>query len=197
MAGRVLVVGFGSGLVADDGIGPAVIRRLEALGPVPGVRVEHGGQDSLRLIGLWRGEPEVWLVDAIVRGAPPGTVHCLGHEELLAIPQQHGTAHQLSLPETLVAEGVHAVAVRADKGAAAAMPEFEAIAYGSYPLYHYLYAASLANGSVRGAMFVTHLTSDRGQRQIERAGFLPARQTARAIVITDHPLGETGSKEDQ
>ncbi|HET7294428.1 MAG TPA: hydrogenase maturation protease [Vicinamibacteria bacterium] len=101
MAGRVLVVGFGSGLVADDGIGPAVIRRLEALGPVPGVRVEHGGQDSLRLIGLWRGEPEVWLVDAIVRGAPPGTVHCLGHEELLAIPQQHGTAHQLSLPESL------------------------------------------------------------------------------------------------
>jgi len=119
-------------------------------------------------------------------------------DAVLADPRGIGITSTLSLPDTVVAEGVHAVAIRADKGGAAAMPEYEAIAYGSYPLYHYLYAASLANGSVRGAMFVTHLTSDRGQRQIERAGFLPARQTARAIVITDHPLGEkSGSKEDQ
>jgi len=77
------------------------------------------------------------------------------------------------------------------------MPGNRRIGYGAYPLYHYLYAACLANGSVRGAMFVTHLTSDRGQRQIERAGFVPVRQTARAIVITTHPPGGNRSKEDE
>ena len=40
-------------------------------------------------------------------------------------------------------------------------------------------------------MFVTYLTSDRGQRQIERAGILPARQTLREIVLTRGPIGKT------
>lgn len=132
---------------------------------------------------------------------PPGVTFLKDETQVvnavLADPRGIGITSTLSLPDTVVASGVHAVAIRADKGGAAAMPEYERIGYGDYPLYHYLYAACLANGSVRGAMFVTHLTSDRGQRQIERAGFLPARQTARAIVITRHPLGETGSKEDQ
>ena len=78
----------------------------------------------------------------------------------------------------------------------AVRPGYEKIGYGEYPLFHYLYAACLANGSVRGAMFVTYLTSDRGQRQVERAGFLPARQTSRRIVITRHPLGSS-NEEDQ
>jgi ABC-type phosphate transport system substrate-binding protein len=132
----------------------------------------------------------------------PDTVTFLKDEKevvdaVIADPRGIGIASTLSLPDTVVTTGVHAVAIRADKGGAAAMPEYERIGYGDYPLFHYLYAACLANGSVRGAMFVTHLTSDRGQRQIERAGFLPARQTARAIVITRHPPGDNRSKEDE
>jgi ABC-type phosphate transport system substrate-binding protein len=118
-------------------------------------------------------------------------------DAVIADPRGIGVTSTLSLPDTALTQNVHAVAIRPDKGGAATMPEYERIGYGDYPLFHYLYAVCLANGSVRGAMFVTHLTSDRGQRQIERAGFLPARQTARAIVITRHPLGESGSKEDQ
>jgi len=98
---RLLLVGFGNSLAADDGVGPAVVERLRE-GELPsGLRAEEGGQDALCLAGLWRGEPEVWLVDALIRGAPPGTVHRLEHEELLAIPQRHATAHALSLPECL------------------------------------------------------------------------------------------------
>jgi hydrogenase maturation protease len=84
--------------VGDDGCGLAVVRRLRDLG---GPRAEEGHSDSLRLPSLWAGEDEIWLVDALVRSAPPGTVHRLSHEELLAIPQRHGTAHRLSLPESL------------------------------------------------------------------------------------------------
>jgi hydrogenase maturation protease len=66
-----------------------------------GLRAEDGGQDALRLAGLWRGEPRIWLVDAFARGAPPGTIHRLEHEDVLALPQRHATAHRLSLPECL------------------------------------------------------------------------------------------------
>ncbi len=87
--------------MADDGAGPEVVRRLNA-GRLPaGVRVEDGGSDSLRLPGLWRGEREVWLVDAVTGGGEPGSIIRLGHEEVLAVPQRHATAHALSLPEGL------------------------------------------------------------------------------------------------
>lgn len=108
-ASRVLVVGFGNDLVGDDGAGLAVVRRLggpndpsERRPRAPTrLRVVEGHSDSLRLPSLWRGEPEVWLVDALIRGEAPGTIHRLSHAELLAAPQRHGTAHQLSLPESL------------------------------------------------------------------------------------------------
>jgi len=65
------------------------------------VRAAFGHTDALRLPALWEGEPFVWLVDAVMRRSRPGTVHRLSHEELLSVPQRHGTAHQLSLPESL------------------------------------------------------------------------------------------------
>jgi hydrogenase maturation protease len=101
MTSPILLVGFGNTLMADDGAGPAVVARLRALGPPALMRVEEGDGDSLRLVSLWRGEPSVWLVDAVIRGAAPGTIHRVGHNELLAVPQRHATVHHLSLPESL------------------------------------------------------------------------------------------------
>jgi hydrogenase maturation protease len=97
----VLIVGFGNRLMADDGAGPAVIDRLRVRGLPRGARAEQGEGDALRLAGLWRGEEEIWLVDALLGGGEPGSLRRLGHEELLALPQPHATAHQLSLPESL------------------------------------------------------------------------------------------------
>lgn len=97
----LLVVGFGNALAADDGVGPRVVERLRAEGLPAGMRAEDGGQDALRIADLWGGEEEVWLVDAVVRGAPAGTVHRVEHGELLALPQRHDGAHRLSLPECL------------------------------------------------------------------------------------------------
>lgn len=88
--------------MGDDGVGYAVADLLEpALPPETGVRVVRGDTDALRLVSWWRGEAEVWLVDAVRSGAPPGTVHRLTHQELLAVPQGHRDAHRLSLPECL------------------------------------------------------------------------------------------------
>jgi ABC-type phosphate transport system substrate-binding protein len=192
-----------------------------------GIAVLVGGEstvDSLRADDLRRAlrgapgrgfdriyapDPNLGLWDAFrsslgfSRNAPvPDTVTFLEDQAavvnaVIADPNGIGIASTLSLPDTVFSGDVYEVAIRPDNGAAAVMPEYEKIGYGEYPLYHYLYAACLANGSVRGAMFVTHLTSDRGQRQVERAGFLPARHTARTIVITTHPPGGNRSKEDE
>jgi hydrogenase maturation protease len=50
---------------------------------------------------MWRGERSIWLVDAVSAGGVPGTIHRLDHEEVMALPQRHSTAHRLSLPENL------------------------------------------------------------------------------------------------
>ena len=114
-------------------------------------------------------------------------------EAVLADPRGLGIASTLSMPDSLpqFADGraVRTVPVLPDTGLVPIEPGYEQIGYGEYPLYHYLYIACLANGSIRGSMFVTHLTSDRGQRHVERAGFLPARQSVRQIYLTRHPLG--------
>ena len=108
-----------------------------------------------------------------------------------ADPSGLGIGSTLSLPDSLVEHGVRFVRILPDTGSVSVEPEYERIGYGEYPLYHYLYAACLANGSVRAAMFVTHLTSDRGQRQIERTGILPARQTVWPIFLTRRPVGSS------
>ncbi len=113
---RILVVGLGNSLMADDGVGIAVAERLRSR-PLPqGARAEAGDTDSLRLLSLWRGEAEVWLVDAILAGAPPGTIHRLSHEEAISIPQRHAAAHFMSLPESL-------------RWIAAARPDMAAVRY--------------------------------------------------------------------
>jgi hydrogenase maturation protease len=101
MTGGILVVGFGNRLAGDDGAGPAVLDLLRA-GRLPvGARAEEGESDALRLPSLWRGEREVWLVDAVRAGGRPGSVYRLAHDDVLTVPQLHATAHQLSLPECL------------------------------------------------------------------------------------------------
>ena len=112
-------------------------------------------------------------------------------QAVAADPRGFGIASTLSMPDSLEEKGVRFARIKRDAASAAVEPAYEKIGYGKYPLFHYLYVACLANGSVRAAMFVTQLTSDRGQRQIEKAGALPARQTARPIVLTRKPVGST------
>lgn len=96
-----LVVGFGNSLMGDDGVGAAVITELDQIGEPPGLRLSTLA-DVLHLSSAWRSEARVWMVDAALCGAAPGTVHRLGHEEVLGHGQRHATVHHLSL-----AEGLH------------------------------------------------------------------------------------------
>jgi ABC-type phosphate transport system substrate-binding protein len=158
------------------------------------------GERDARFDRLYAPDPNQGLWDAFRGGlgvaldeqAPEGATFLADEaavvQAVAADPRGIGIASTLTLPDSAGMRGVRVLAVRPDTAAVAVKPGYEQVGYGEYPLYHYLYVGCLNDGSVRGAMFVTFLTGDRGQRQVERAGFLPARQTWRPISLTRHPL---------
>jgi len=113
-------------------------------------------------------------------------------EAVRAHPLSIGVASTLSLSpplDTLV------VGLIPQDGGAPLRPTDADIAGGVYPFIHYLYAACLPGARAIGAMFVDHLASERGQRQIERAGFLPFRQVARGPLHLTGPVGTAEAKQ--
>jgi hydrogenase maturation protease len=66
-----LIIGVGNGFRRDDGVGPLVAERLRAAGFNA---VEHSGEGT-SLMEAWSGAETVFIVDAALSGAPPGTVH--------------------------------------------------------------------------------------------------------------------------
>ena len=73
---RVLVAGVGNTLRRDDGFGPAVAARLTGL-PAPVEVIETGIGGIALLQELLAGCDGLILVDAVDRGAAPGTVFVL------------------------------------------------------------------------------------------------------------------------
>ena len=88
--GRLLVAGVGNVLRGDDGFGPAV---TELLGHLPaGVDVVETGIGGIALLQeLMAGCDGLVLIDAVDRGAAPGTVFLLEPEvpEAVHVPDVH------------------------------------------------------------------------------------------------------------
>ena len=97
---NLLIVGFGNPLMGDDGIGPAVVRhlsRLELAAPV----ACHELSDILHLPAVWSEQQEVWMIDAVIGGEPPGTIHRIAHDDVLSLTHRADTVHHLGLTEGL------------------------------------------------------------------------------------------------
>jgi len=77
---RGLVVGLGHEGHADDGAGPVVARLVASRLPEGWTAIEHRG-DLSKLLDLCAGMGGVVIVDAVVTGAPVGTVHHLCPDE--------------------------------------------------------------------------------------------------------------------
>jgi hydrogenase maturation protease len=67
----VLVIGVGNPDRSDDGAGPRVAALLRAQGMHA---IDHAG-DGLALIDLWEDRSRVMIVDAMVTGGEPGSIH--------------------------------------------------------------------------------------------------------------------------
>jgi hydrogenase maturation protease len=70
---NALVVGLGSPDRGDDAVGPLVAGAVTGLGLADVTVVEQ--EDPTDLVLAWDGHEQVVVVDAVVSGAEPGTVH--------------------------------------------------------------------------------------------------------------------------
>ncbi len=96
----LLIAGFGNPMMGDDGIGPAVVHRLSRSELPAGVTCLELN-DVLQLPAVWSGQGEVWMVDAVSGGAPPGTIHRVRHEDTPTLARERTTVHHLGLGEGL------------------------------------------------------------------------------------------------
>lgn len=97
---RILLIGLGNPLVTDDSVG---LRIVEALRPQladrPEIEVTEDYWGGLRLMERMEGYDAAVVVDAIVTGAPPGTIHRLKPGDIPT--QRSASAHDVTLPTAL------------------------------------------------------------------------------------------------
>jgi hydrogenase maturation protease len=102
----LLVLGVGNALLGDDGAGLELLGRLRAdLDADARFELVDGGTQGLALLGVLDGRAGLLLVDAVRRGAPPGTVHVSRDPLALASPAERGprSAHGGNAAELLAA----------------------------------------------------------------------------------------------
>jgi len=72
---KTVILGCGNPLAADDAVGLIVVRELMQLDLPPGVEVVEAGTPGIGLIDLMVEHDRAIIVDAVISGAEPGTVH--------------------------------------------------------------------------------------------------------------------------
>ena len=97
---KTLVIGLGNPLVSDDSVGLRVAAELKSrLADRPDVDVDEDFWGGLRLMERMAGYERAIVIDAIVTGAEPGTIHHLTPD---AIPtQRSASAHDVNLSTAL------------------------------------------------------------------------------------------------
>jgi hydrogenase maturation protease len=109
MKKRNLVIGIGSTLISDDGIGVRVIEEIERMG-LQDTDVEEASVSGLDLIEMMLDHKRVVVVDAITTGVnPPGTITVLRPIDISSTvhgtnPHDTNVATALELGRTLESE---------------------------------------------------------------------------------------------
>ena len=73
-AKRTLILGVGNLLMGDEGVGVAAILHLEARGLSDYAELLDGGTSGFHLLGLFRNQRHLILIDAATDDQPLGTV---------------------------------------------------------------------------------------------------------------------------
>ena len=93
----MLIIGCGNRQRSDDGAGILVAERLRDLG----IRAETRSGEAADLIEAWRGADDVIVVDAVVTGAPVGTVQAWDARQPLASVRTTASTHGLGVAEAI------------------------------------------------------------------------------------------------
>lgn len=98
---KTLIVGIGSSILGDDGVGIEIARRCKELfSHNNNIRVVEIGTGGLSLLDIVQGYDRLILLDAIISGSPAGTVQVLT-EAALPGTVHLGTGHEADLNTTL------------------------------------------------------------------------------------------------
>jgi hydrogenase maturation protease len=105
MTKPIRVLGVGNILMADDGLGPFVVRVLEAEYEFPGqVEIVDAGTPGLDFTPFLDGAGAIIVIDTVHSDGPPGTIRRYDMQQLLAIPPPARiNPHQPGLREALMA----------------------------------------------------------------------------------------------
>ena len=102
---KIAVIGIGQSLRGDDAAGLEAVRRWQEEHPEtanrPEVRVEASELPGLALIDLLHDTDAAIIVDAVKSSAKPGTIHCIGPDDLSAFTPDAQSAHGWGIAETL------------------------------------------------------------------------------------------------
>lgn len=71
----VVVIGIGNPMRGDDGIGAAAVSLLRETVDCTGLECTALDGEATRLMAAWEGRRHAIVIDAVVSGSPPGTVH--------------------------------------------------------------------------------------------------------------------------
>ena len=100
---RVLVLGLGNLLHADDGLGVHAIERLQKDSRVPpGAELLDGGTHGLALLSHVSGVDRLLVIDSVDVGQEPGAVIRLEGEALQRFPGKP-SVHQLGFADLMIA----------------------------------------------------------------------------------------------
>lgn len=145
--------------------------------------------------GLWDALRERLAVVPSEDRVPPGVIFLKDTaavaQAVVADARSVGVASTFSLPFDGAPTDTRILSLSVDGSEPAVAPGRSEVASSSYPLYHYLYIAIRKHEDIQAVMFVTHMTSGKGQRQIQRAGYLPAKLMPMEVQLTTHPLGDS------
>ncbi len=103
MSAPILLVGIGQSLRGDDAAGLEAVRLWQESFPenTLDVQVDLCELPGLNLLDLLAGTSTAILVDAVISGAEPGTIHRLDREQLAAFMPGSSSAHGWGVAETL------------------------------------------------------------------------------------------------
>jgi hydrogenase maturation protease len=93
----MLIIGCGNRERSDDGAGILVAERLRELGIEADTRIG----DAADLIEAWKGADDVIVVDAVMTGAPVGTVQAWDGRQPLASIRATASTHGFGVAEAI------------------------------------------------------------------------------------------------
>ncbi len=113
----VVVIGVGNRMMGDDAVGPIVIDRLAGRLPETVSLIESVG-DATHLLDSWRDARLTVVVDAVVSGGVPGSIHRIDGKEGLPPSWRSASTHLIGVVEAI------------DLGGAVDMMPDELVVYG-------------------------------------------------------------------